>query len=87
MVSELAGRKRAYAARHITCKGQTEPPYITGSGLQGAIGQVPPREFAAEAKPLAEELHKIQESLPGVDAIGESKNGGCQPGGVEGDGA
>jgi len=31
------------------------------SDLKCAIGQVPPREFAAEAKPLAEELNKIQE--------------------------
>jgi transposase len=29
--------------------------------LQAAIGHIPPREHAAEAKPLAEELRKIQE--------------------------
>ena len=29
--------------------------------LQAAVGQVPPREHAAEARPLAEELHKIQD--------------------------
>ena len=29
--------------------------------LQAAIGQVPPRAYAAEAKPLHEELKKIQE--------------------------
>jgi hypothetical protein len=29
--------------------------------LQAAIGQVPPREYAAEAKPLAEELQKIHD--------------------------
>jgi transposase len=29
--------------------------------LQAAVGQVPPREHAAEAKPLADELRKIQE--------------------------
>jgi transposase len=29
--------------------------------LQAAVGQVPSREYAAEAKPLAEELRKIQE--------------------------
>jgi hypothetical protein len=29
--------------------------------LQLAIGQVPPREFATEAKPLAEELQRIQD--------------------------
>ena len=29
--------------------------------LQAAVGQVPPREHAAEAKPLHEELTKIQE--------------------------
>jgi transposase len=29
--------------------------------LQAAIGQVPPREYAAEAKPLAEELQKIND--------------------------
>jgi transposase len=31
------------------------------SDLQAAVGQVPTREHAAEAKPLAEELQKIQE--------------------------
>jgi transposase len=29
--------------------------------LQAAVGQVPPREYAAEAKPLAEELQKIND--------------------------
>jgi hypothetical protein len=29
--------------------------------LQAAVGQVPPREYAAEAKPLAEELQKIHD--------------------------
>ena len=29
--------------------------------LQAAIGQLPPREYAAEAKPLAEELQRIQD--------------------------
>jgi transposase len=31
------------------------------SDLQAAVGQLPPREFAAEARPLHEELQKIQE--------------------------
>ena len=29
--------------------------------LQAALGQIPSREHAAEARPLAEELHKIQD--------------------------
>jgi hypothetical protein len=29
--------------------------------LQAAIGQMPPREYAAEARPLAEELHRIRD--------------------------
>jgi hypothetical protein len=40
--------------------------------LQAAIGQLPPRAYAAEAKPLAEELQRIQDGhRRGPEVLGD----------------
>jgi transposase len=69
-----AAQKRDYLLQKLIAfhhQHQT-PPLAVQEDLQRSAAQLPPREYAAEAKPLHEELQRIQEHRRrGPQALGE----------------